>query len=174
MPDPVRNPSVAAALAAALLLGGCSACPRDPNQAGFFCGVNNLATGVYREDTARLGSEADMAEQQAASLRADRDRLQAEIAQLSGEERTLRERQLRLNDELAAQIARTAELRRRQGADRTRLAALERQIADLEQRQRAMKAAPAAATDPAALRKLEAENQVLQRQIDEIYQTLPK
>jgi septal ring factor EnvC (AmiA/AmiB activator) len=174
MHERTRHPGAAAALAAALVLGGCSTCPRDPNQAGFFCGINNLATGVYREDTARLSDEADAAERQAASLRADRDRLQAEIAQLSGEERALRERQLRLNDELATQMDRVAELRRRQGADRARLAALDRQIADLGQRQRAVSAAPAAATDPATLRRLEAENQALQRQIDEIYQTLPR
>lgn len=164
----------AISLAAALLLSGCSACPRDPNRAGFFCGVNNIVAGVYEEDTARMSDEADSLERLVAELREDNQSLEGEIARLEGQQRVLRERQVTLNQDLAEQIERIEQLQRRRGADRGRLAALDQQVTDLHRRQREFVAAKPSEASEETLESIKADIEVLQRDIDEIYISLPQ
>jgi chromosome segregation ATPase len=79
-----------------LTLASCSSCSGDPTQAGFFCGVSNIATGAYERRQAVLTHEADVSkgyaasqqgrlhslQQEEAGLKAEQARLQANLASL--------------------------------------------------------------------------------------------
>lgn len=156
-----------------LLLGACADCTRDPRQAGFFCGVSNLATGTYKEDTAQLEREAVSAERQVAELRADNARLDQEIRSLAAEERSLRQRQRKLNDQLAASIRRVEDLKRRQRGAPAELATLERRVAELTERQRELARAPVEQVSQADIARLEQENAELRKLIDRLLAATP-
>src|SRR3954470_3736657 len=80
---------------ALLLLPSCSGCSDDPTQAGFFCGVRNIASGTYERRQAELSHEAALTESYASSQ-------QAHIRGLHKEETALTAEQARLQGSLAA------------------------------------------------------------------------
>ncbi|WP_298376989.1 hypothetical protein [Azospirillum sp.] len=159
----------------AATLAGCANCTRDPRQAGFGCGVANLAGGVYQEDTIKLQAEADAAQARAQNLAAENDRLRAEMGSLNQQQRRLNTQLIAANDQLAQSHARLQLLRNQRDVDRGRLTDLENQLANLQDRQRELirrrgnagDAAEAARIE-AEIKRVEAENAKLKKGITDI------
>ena len=162
----------AAALAAVLDLAACAdGC--DPNQAGFFGGVRNIATGCYERDTATLRTGAAQSEQQAQALDADNAHIQMELGRLDTQERQLRERQQRLNRQLAGQLRQLDTAKAQKASSQAQLTAL-RQRADAFRaaEQGRLNAEPAGQVSSPELDRLEQQNKALQRDIDELLGTV--
>jgi DNA repair exonuclease SbcCD ATPase subunit len=162
-----------ALLLAALGLAGCTG-TRDPNEAGFFDGVRNLATGAYEEDTSQMRATAASAELRAQQLREDNARLQLELARLSEEDRALRQRQQRLNSQLAAQIQALQRIRTAKAATQVQLTSLEQRVAAAEAEQRRLSQRAASEVDPDEVARLERENTALRQDIDRILAAMPQ
>ena len=152
-------------------LSACSSCPRDPTQAGFFCGVNNaVLTDTYEEDQAALEAELAAAEQRAAELREESERLERQQASLDIERRQAAERLETANRNLSQTIARLDEAARQQGVDRERLRALREREELLSRRQ--LDLSKSGDVTPQELAAIEAANARLRADIDELLATL--
>src|SRR5947209_7289137 len=68
----------------------CSACSGDPRQAGFFCGVSNIATGTYEKRQIELSREASQAEIVAGMRQRELHSLQRQEAAASQEQSRLK------------------------------------------------------------------------------------
>jgi DNA repair exonuclease SbcCD ATPase subunit len=152
-------------------LGACSSCPRDPTQAGFFCGVNNaVLTDTYDEDQAALEAELAAAEQRAAELKEEAERLERLKAGLDVERREAAGRLESANRELSQLIARLDEATRQQGVDRQRLRELREREEVLSQRQLGL--SKSGDVTPQELAAIEAANARLSADIDELLASL--
>jgi chromosome segregation ATPase len=161
----------AAALAAVLALAACAdGC--DPNQAGFFGGVRNIATGCYERDTAALRTGAAQSEQQAQALDADNAHIQMELGRLDTQEKQLRERQQRLNRQLAGQLRQLDTAKAQKASSQAQLTALRQRADALAAEQGRLNAEPAGQVSSPELDRLEQQNKALQRDIDELLGTV--
>jgi len=147
-----------------------AACTTDPNQAGFFSGLHNIATGTYEQQAAELESQAAAAEKRRAELRAEAQRLETQVAALQPEQQRLQQALASLDRQLATQSQR---LSRAQAAEAEQQAELERlraREADLSQRQIA--AGSSGGATQSEIEALERDNAQLQKDVDAFFAAL--
>lgn len=99
-------------------LAGCAGGQTDPAHAGFFSGLNNMATGAYTQRQGALTQQAVSAEQQ-------RDAERQNLASLQEQRDSLAAERDRLSQNVAALNRRLAQARRDPQADPARVANLE-------------------------------------------------
>jgi chromosome segregation ATPase len=156
----------------AIVAGLCvlAGCTSDPNQAGFFSGLHNIATGTYDQQAAELESEAAAAEQRRAELRAEAQRLEAEIARLRPEQQQLQQALASLNRQLATQSQRLSQARDLEAAQQSELERLRAREAELGERQIA--AGSGGSATQQEIEALERDNAQLQQDIDAFFAAL--
>lgn len=162
--DLILREALLAALA--LMPAACADCPQDPSEAGFVCGVKNIADGTYERRQLALTSGAEQAEAEA-RRRSDRMRvLHSQEANLAAEKKDLHVNLASLQVDLDRQKRELAEARLRQQIDRSELAQLEKRVNVLQDtRDRLVRSGIASRQDIEALKR---EIQHLQNRIDEV------
>lgn len=149
-----------------LMLAACANCTQDPSQAGFFCGIRNIAEGTYEHRQAALKSEAEQAETEA-QQRGDQVRtLQSQEASLTVEKKQLQTKRASIQVDLGKQKRLLAETRLQQQADRSKLAELETRLKALQYKRTQL--GQSATASPQEVETLKRDIQHLQNKINEV------
>jgi chromosome segregation ATPase len=158
-------------LALALLpmpLLSCSACSGDPRQAGFFCGVSNIATGTYEKRQQELTREASQTEMIAGMRQQELHSLQLKEAALSQEQSRLKKDLATLHASLLREQAMLKSAAVARDTDLQRLNEVLSQLQDLQEEWEQLSRDPKVTEGKVA--DLTQKNEEVDKEIDEIIQ----
>jgi chromosome segregation ATPase len=152
----------------AISLGACADCTQDPSQAGFFCGIKNIAEGTYEHRQAELKSEAEQTEAEVQQRSGQMRSLQRQEASSAAEKKQLQAKLASVQADLDKQKRLLAEAKLHRQADRSKLAELETRLKALQEKRNQL-GQSATASQVEALKR---ENQRLQDNINEVLKVM--
>ena len=115
-----------------LMLAACADCTQDPSQAGFFCGIRNIAEGTYENRQTAMRRETEQVEADAQQRGDELRSLQSQEASLAADKEDLLAKLASIQADLDKQKRLLAEARLQRRADRDKLAELEMHLRTLQ------------------------------------------
>jgi chromosome segregation ATPase len=118
----------------AMALEACADCTQDPSQAGFFCGIKNIAEGTYEHRQTALRSETEGTEAVARQRSDELRTLQSQETSLAVEKNELQKKLASLQADIDKQKRLLANASLHQRADRDTLMELEARLKVLQEK----------------------------------------
>jgi hypothetical protein len=146
-----------------LLLAACADCSQDPSQAGFFCGVQNIASGTYERRQQALQLQAAQAETIASNQGETLQRLQRQEADVEAQHYRLQSSLASLRAQLTGEQRQLSHAALQRETDQQTLAELDKQLRDLEARRTAL--SRSGSVTPEEIAAIERDNQRLRAEI---------
>ncbi len=162
----VRMPVWVFSLVVPVVLSGCGSCSQDPSQAGFFCGVQNIATGTYERRQSALQHDAAQTEAIAAQQGNRAGVLQSHEEGLAAEEKQ-RQTQLALLQKQILREREQLEWAKRNGSlDPGIIKQLDGRAGELQRKGDGLSRSPVVTVEE--IEALSSENQRLQGEISKL------